>query len=174
MSTHTIRLICLSLSAALFGCRTDGDLYRHEVAEIAANHESELARFQQAQADFARRYPMPRQFEFQHDGTIIVEEAVLEGHPGREFLRVGFTYVNTTGHAIDEARLTLTMRDPETDLEWSEEMSLRLPLALHFTSDSSYTTRFEIPTRGIHLHPHWEWKIRARAVLHIGGSSPAG
>jgi hypothetical protein len=155
--------IALLIPAA---CSDEREFQRHELDEIALAHKTELAQFEAAQSAFAQRNPVPRRWDFPGEGTIIVDECSLEGFPEHEQLLLRFTYVNTTDHALDEARITLTLHDPDSGSRSSDELVLRLPLALGFSRDSSYTMSVHEPTHGIHLHPNWEWTITARAVVH--------
>ena len=161
-----VPLLLSIASIALAACTDDRDAKRRELDEIAASHQVELVQFEQAQAAFVRRNPMPRQLDFPGEGTILVDECSLEGFPEHEQLLLRFTYVNTTDHAIDEARITLTLWDQESGSKSSDELVLRLPLARGFSRDSSYTMSVHEPTHGIHLRPNWEWSITARAVVH--------
>jgi hypothetical protein len=151
----------------LAGCSGDRELQHSELAEIAQHHDTDLYEFREAQAEFARDNPMPKRLEFPGEGTLLLHECTLEGYPGHEELWLRYTYVNTTGRVLDAARITLTISDPETHAEWSEDTKLILPLGFRLGPDSSYTTYVHVPTSGMNLHPHWQWKIRAQAV---GGS----
>jgi hypothetical protein len=137
--------------------------------EIAADHDFDLREFQEAQAEFARRNPVPRRIDVPGQGTLLVHESSLEGYPGHVELWLRYSYVNTTGHTIDAANVTITMRDPTTREEWSASEHLALPITFRMTPDSSYTTYAHLPTRGIHLHPGWQWEICAEAIVHGDG-----
>lgn len=154
----------------LLACSGDRDHHRREIAEISERHDRELARFEEAKAEFARRNPVPAQLDFPGDGTILIHECEFQGYPGREEFRLLYTYVNTTGHVIDEARITLTLPGPDPDTQESREVRLKLPLGFRFNPDSSYTTHLQVPTHGSHLRPSWEWKIRPKAVIHNYGA----
>ena len=151
---------------ALAACSADRDGRKRELDEIAANHATELAQFEAAQAAFTHSNPMPLRIDFPGQGTIIVDECSLEGFPEHEQLLVRFTYVNTTDHALDEAHVALRLGDHDSGQKSTHDIVLKLPLALGFTRDSSYTMTVHEPTHGIHLHPHWEWSISARAVVY--------
>ena len=150
---------------ALLGCSHDRQARRAEVAELSARHQKELAWFESAQADFERRNPVPRQQDFEGDGTILVHECELRGWPGHEQFWLKYTWVNTTGRAVDEAHITITLLERESGAEQSEEMELSLPLLYRFGPDSSYTTNILVPLRGMPSPPDLDWSIRPRAVI---------
>lgn len=149
----------------LCGCSGDRRLQQSELAEISQHHQAELRQFETAQAEFARQNPMPKELDFPGEGMLLLHECTLEGYPGHEELWLRYTYVNTTGHVIDAARITLTLSDPATDTQWTEETNLELPLRFRLGPGSSYTTYMHVPTQGMHLSPQWQWKIRAEALI---------
>jgi hypothetical protein len=134
---------------------------RAELDATAARHASDLARLEREQAEFRMRNPMPRQMDLGPNGTILIHDCELQGSPGRESLLVRYTWVNTTGHAVDEARVELTLRDPSGGNERSSAANLNLPLGFRFSPDSSYTAFLEIPTGDIYLQPGWQWELTA-------------
>jgi hypothetical protein len=152
-------------SIVLLGCSQDRQVRRAEVAELSARHQKELAWFESAQADFKRRNPVPRQQDFEGDGTILVHECELRGWPGHEQFWLKYTWMNTTGRTVDEAHITITLRDQGSGAEQSEEMELSLPLLYRLGPDSSYTTNILVPIRGMHSPPALEWTIRPRGVI---------
>jgi len=166
------RALCLCvLGFAAAACSDARELERGEIDAIAHRHEHELDAFHRAQVEFAEHNPVPKELDLHRDGTILIHECALAGYPERGELRLQFTYVNTTGHTIDTARVTITLRDPESDTEWSQTMDLELPLGFRMTPQSSYTTHVEIPTREIEKHPGWTWRMRAEARVRVGAAS---
>lgn len=161
-----MRALCLSLvSLAAAGCSHSRELERGEIEAIAQRHDDELAAFHHEQLEFARRNPVPQQLDFPSDGTILIHECALAGYPGRAELRLQYTYVNTTGRTIDGAHVTIALRDPTRDVEWSQAMDLELPLSFRFSPGSSYTTHVELPTHDVQLQPGWTWRIRPEAFV---------
>jgi hypothetical protein len=148
----------------LTACSTDS-ARRAELEATAARHANDLARLEREQAEFAMRNPMPHQLDLGEDGTILIHDCELQGTPGRESLLVRYTWVNTTGHAVDEARVTLTLRGPSGADERSSAAKLNLPLRFRFSPDSSYTAFLEVPTDGLHLQPGWQWEMTADTSL---------
>lgn len=152
------------------GCDADAAIRRRELNEISTHHARELAAFQDAQAVFARDNPAPRRLDFADDGTILIHENALDGPPARAEVWLRYTWVNTTDHPIDEARVAITLHDPSGVVaDRGVEMPLKLPLMFRFTPDSSYTTSIGIPTEGLHLQPGWSWDIRPRATASAMG-----
>jgi hypothetical protein len=159
-------LVLLLLAAA---CAAGCDARRGEVDAASARHAAELAQLQRAQADLAARTPVPARLACGAAGTLVVHECALEGRPGREVLRVRFTWVNTTGHAVDAVRVRLVVRDPSSGDERAAASALCLPLRVPFGPDSSDTATLEVPTGGLHLRPGWTWDLSAART----GAAPA-
>jgi hypothetical protein len=162
----------LALATLSGGCASERDIRRREVAEISQLHAQELARFQEAQAAFARANPMPAQRDYPGHGTILLHEASLGGRPDRAELWLRYTYVNTTDHPIDEVLVAIAIHDPSDPArDHAEEMRLQLPLKFRFSPDSSYTTSLGIPTHGAHASKGWSWDIRPTAATSGAGPS---
>jgi hypothetical protein len=166
--SNTTPFACLCICVGLLttpGCSRDRDLERHELEEISAHHDLDVRTFQEARAEFARKNPVPRRIELPGQGTIVLFECTLEGYPGREELWVRYMYVNTTGHSIDAARITIRASDPETRAEWTDSTELVNPMLFRLGPDSTFTTYAHLPLRGMQLHPKWEWSISAQGVV---------
>jgi hypothetical protein len=68
----------------------------------------ELDRFKQVAN---RRGQVPQMQEFLGCGTIFVWNHSLDGGPGREFMRAGFSYKNTSDVSHDWVRIWMEARD---------------------------------------------------------------
>jgi len=146
------------------GCVDQAARNRQEVARIAEEHERYMREFELARAEFERENPMPVKVDLGERGTLLIQDAGLEGRPGTEHLWVRFSYVNTTGAPLDSASVTLTLYDRETGTEWSETMDLKLSFGLSFGVDSSYTDSFRTPVRGIYRRRDWDWSLDVEVV----------
>jgi len=133
-----------------------------DLEALRVAHEEDLARFAAAEEALARRTSLPMRFDYPGIGTVLVDECELIGRPGKAFLRLHFTWVNTTTTTFPLVQARLTLFDPATETEWSQTLDMRLPYRLSMGPDSSYTSWFEMPTRGVHLHEGWEWEIDLR------------
>lgn len=153
--------LCLPTLAA---CTSEAERRREEVNEIAAAHAQLVEANERAEEAFARENPVPQRRDFGADGTLILHELELNGAPGREGLRIRYTWVNTTGRTIDAAVLRFTLHDPETGAEWSEDRVLRLPFALQFGADSSFSDEIRLLTGGLHRKPGWSWDVSVRVL----------
>jgi len=153
----------LLASSCLSACATDNS-DREILERMAAEHALCVAQYEHARSELEARTPLPQEWDFGPEGTILVREVDLVGRPGDEILKVSYTYVNTTGRPVKTARVTLTFLEPETETEWSQEMDLTLPYRFKFTRDSSYSTWFEIPTNGAHTHEGWEWSLSVESL----------
>ena len=140
-----------------------------EIAAIDAQHAREKAALERAQADFNRRWRAPFTLEFPGAGTIQIGECALQGYDEHVELRLRYTYINTTGAPIRGVRITVDLVDPVTKNVTSFDSTLHFPPLIPFEIDSSYTTTVNLPTRGLHLTPGWEWRIRPELVERMGG-----
>lgn len=160
MRPHRRSTLCFFvLLLGLLACTSEEAERRDEVSRIAEAHARLMEANRLAEEDFARRNPVPERRDFGPEGTLILHELELGGAPGREGLHVRYTWMNTTGRTVEAALLRLTLRDPATGVEWSEDRVLRLPLALTFSPDSSYTDELRVLTGGMHRHAGWEWDV---------------
>lgn len=164
--THRASLPLLAL--ALAACAADPSGKKLELAAIDARHRSEKAGLEQAQEAFRRRWKAPLELEFPGEGTIEILECALQGYDEHVELRLLYSYVNTTGKPIDGVRITYELVDPISGQVREDETMLRFPPLIPFVPESSFTTNVNIPTRGLHLQPGWEWRIRPR--VHVRGT----
>jgi hypothetical protein len=163
--------LLVALSIAVLACQSGREQSRlEEVEEISAAHTKELARFEQAQAEFAGRNPTPRRLDFAGDGTVLVHESVLQGYPGREEFWLTYTWINTTGQAVEAVVIELVLRDPTSGIEQREEMELELPFSVRLGPDSTYTTFLHAPARGIVFGSDLDWSLRPRVVRRGSGA----
>jgi len=151
-------LLLISLPGAT-GCLAPTTQHEEEVKRLTEAHERYLRSFHLAQADFHRANPMPVKLDLADRGTVLLSECSLEGRPGTEHLWVRFTWVNTTGHGLESVAVTLTLLDEATGTEWSEKIDLKLPFGLGLGAESSYTTSFRTPLRGLYLKEDWSWSL---------------
>jgi hypothetical protein len=126
---------------------------------LASEHRAELLAFQAEQAAFSERTSVPDRLEFPGLGSLVVSEASLVGRPGKAFVRVRFTFVNTASTGFDGSRVSLRVRDPSTGASWSESLDMQVPIGLHPNKESSYTASLKTPTRGVEFEPGWSWEI---------------
>ena len=111
---------------------------------------------------------MPRDVDFPGLGRLVVRECRPLGWPGKAFLRVQFSYVNTTGHTVGTPRVTLTVLD-ETGERWSRtSLDLVVPFATEMTSNSTYSSWLDVRTEGIHREEGWDWRLE----LALAGDTP--
>jgi hypothetical protein len=149
---------------ALSACTSARSANQAEVERIAAAHEREVQETLVASRRFAVENPAPQSRDFEADGTLVLHELGLAGSTGRELLRVRYTWVNTTDETIELAVVQLSLRDPVSGNEWSEDRVLRLPLGLEFVPGSSYSDELRLFTGGVHRRPGWSWDIDVRVL----------
>ena len=156
-----LRTLTLTLLLACSACSVTPE-QRFDLEEVRAQYERDQAAFGRAQADLERRNPVPMRLDFEDAGSVFVDRVALVGHPGSAFLRVHFTWVNTSGEAFSVVDMRLTQRDTGADLEWSQTLEMRLPFKYSLGPDSTYTSWFEVPTHGVHLREGWDWELHVR------------
>ena len=163
MKPCTLALPVMALAPLLAtGCADDETLRHRETDAIAARHEAELRHYEQLRADFAQRNPCPRSLEFPGQGTVLVHECSLRGLPGHEEFWLKYTYLNSTGRAIESAHVVIKVRDVSGS-ERTESSDARLPLGLRLGPDSSYTTFTQIGLDGLTKIGELDWTIAVEA-----------
>lgn len=154
--------ILAGLALLLAGCTAKGLADRKVVAEIAEHHERDHSRFDDAKADFALRNPVPLEFDYGDEGTIVADEVALEGFPGREELWFRYTWINTTGRTVDAVHVTLQVFDTESGFEVGQEMRLSPPLLTAFGPGSTYSTFVRVVAGDAKLGGGLSWELRPR------------
>jgi hypothetical protein len=149
-----------SLFLAFTPARTNPRAEEHEMLlHLAAEHRSEPEAFQAEQAAFASRTSLPETREFPGLGTLNVNQAALVGRPGKAFVRVRFTFVNTSAIGFEGPRVSLRVRDPSSGESWSESLEMQAPVGIHPNKESSYSAALKTPTRGVEFEAGWGWEI---------------
>ncbi len=154
---RAVLILCL-FSSCVFNASPEAP----NLAWVEAQHNRDLRTFERAQAELEARYPVPMELDFQDAGAIWIDEIALTGRPGKAFLRLHFTWLNTSTKSYPEVDARLTLTDPATGTEWSETLAMRLPYKYHLTPGSSYTSWFETPIHGLYLHKGWQWRLEVR------------
>ncbi|MBK7875240.1 MAG: hypothetical protein IPJ77_05750 [Planctomycetes bacterium] len=164
MMKPTLTLL-LPVGLLLAACASDASQKKLALAEIEARHATERSRLQDAQDAFARRWKAPFELEFPGEGTVQVHECALHGYEDHVEVFLDYSYVNTTGKPIDGVRIEIDLVDPRTGAARTEETRLTFPPLIPFLPESSFTTVAHVPTRGLHLVPGWEWRIRPQRIV---------
>ena len=89
MSRPHLGILMLALGC-LTACATD-DGERAQLERMAAEHERCVAEFKRARAELSRNTPLPQEWDFGKNGTILVRSVDLAGRPGKRR--------STRGHA---------------------------------------------------------------------------
>jgi hypothetical protein len=134
-----------------------------DLSLVAARHEADLARLRASKRELAAT-DLPSRLEFGELGSVRLNEVRLGGYPGRVFLRVHYTYENTSKETVEAVHLALVVRDLEAEVEWGEEAELRFPFLLPMHPESTYTSYFEVPLENLYRGSSWEFELRLRAL----------
>ena len=161
MRSSSSRLALLLSFSALAAC-APLQPERVRVAEaIDARHQRELRAFEAEKARIERSDDDLRVFELGSDGVLVVQDVELIGWPSAAYLRVEYTYVNTSDSARKAPAVTLTVVDPATGEDsWVTEEGV-LPLGLRLQPESTYSSWIEVPTHGLHQRDGWTWELSA-------------
>ena len=152
-------ILCLAL-ATLSACHhPEAARHRERIDAIAARHDAELEAFELEKAAFARRTPIPQERDVPGMGKLVVRECRLLGWPGKVYLRVQFTYVNTTGATVDTPRVTLSVESPDGVDFSRSSIDLVVPFATELTKNSTYSSWLDVDTEGIHRLDDWVWRL---------------
>lgn len=149
-------LLCLGACSAprLRSARVS---FEEVLLDRQARHYRELRR-QQREISWAN--PGPRIEHFPGYGSIMIDKWYLEGFPGEEYVRVRFTYENSTDQEFRRVRVWVNVHDDEGMAVSSEWLDLIL---LFGWPGNTYTDEIRVPTRGIHMKPGWHWRIGCMA-----------
>ncbi|MHC4078252.1 MAG: hypothetical protein ACYST0_07395 [Planctomycetota bacterium] len=116
----------------------------------------------------------PRIEELGKNGSMVIWRWSLDGGPGWEYIKMRFTYRNTTDRTFDYVRVWLEVRDADGKLVDAHEKMLSHPLGISFTPGNTYTDTFRVLLRGAHRKSDsWSWKVGAELfdvrVVGVGG-----
>ncbi len=107
----------------------------------------------------------PRIQELGTNGSMIIWKWSLDGGPGWEYIKMRFTYRNTTDRTFDYVRVWLEVRDADGRLVDSHEKMLSHPLGISFTPGNTFTDTFRVLLRGAHRKSKsWYWKVGAKTM----------
>jgi len=107
----------------------------------------------------------PRVFEVPGHGVVQVREWHLEGGPGWEYIRARFTYQNTTGKPIDEARITLIVENGDGSRATAGRLRLTHPLGRKLAPGMMFVDEIKTDTLGVHNDSAgWRWTVDVEAV----------
>ena len=95
-------------------------------------------------------------------GRIIVRDWRLLGAPGKEYLRLFFTYENTTPQQLKEARVWASVRDAAGKIRSTEWLDLYIPW-YEFAPGNTWTGELRVATHGAHALEGWTWEVGAAA-----------
>ena len=154
-----LRILLALLAIPLITACAGPEKVKFDLEEATARWERDVANFERAQAWVERTWPVPQRLDFDEGGSVFIDRIALVGRAGKANLRLHFTWVNTAGKSYPVVDVKLTLRDLESDHEWSDSLEMRLPFKHQLTPNSSYTSWFDTPTHGLYLKENWEWEL---------------
>lgn len=95
-------------------------------------------------------------------GRIIVRDWRLLGAPGREYVRLFFTYENSSTEHIGEARVWANVRDGNGRVRASAWINVFIPW-FEFAPGNTWTGELRVATNGAHFDKGWRWEVGAAA-----------
>ncbi|MCA8958393.1 MAG: hypothetical protein KDC87_20110 [Planctomycetes bacterium] len=117
-----------------------------------------------AKAEMALHRQDPQMQEFKGCGTMFVWSHSLEGGPGWEYLRISYTYKNTSEQKHDWIRVWCEVLDPAGRIVNRGEDLLIEPMGYAHAPGDVWSDVIKVPTRGAHLQKGWSWRIGCRPV----------
>lgn len=93
-------------------------------------------------------------------GKIIVRDWRLLGKPGSEYVRLFFTYENSTREHVEEARVWVNVRDADGEIRSSAWIDIYIPW-FEFSPGNTWTGELRVATKGAHLQKGWRWEVGA-------------
>ena len=108
---------------------------------------------------------VPRIKELGNNGSMVIWKWSMGGGPGWEYIKMRFTYRNTTDRTFDYVKVWLEVRDADGKLVDAHEKMLSHPLGISFTPGNTYTDTFRVPLRGAHRNSSsWSWEVGAKTL----------
>lgn len=156
--TPVLSVLALTLSLAPACIAVDAENLRAAEA-IDARYRSERRAFE-AEQNRLRRSPEREQVvDLGATGMLHIRDVELIGWPSAAYLRVEYTYLNTTGAERSAPNVRLVLEDPTTGEDsWVEEQGV-LPLGFRLGVDSTYSSWIEAPTHGLQEREGWTWRL---------------
>ena len=106
----------------------------------------------------------PQMQEFKGCGTMFVWQHALSGGPGWEYLRVAYSFKNTTETKHDWVRVWVEVLDPDGRVVNRTEELLIHPFGYAITPNDTWSNVLKVPTRGVHKRKGWTWRVGCEPV----------
>lgn len=152
-----LTLLLLSLVAA---CQSPSTIERP-----GAEHEAELARLREIQADFRGKFVGTHTFDYEGHGRVTVREITLDGFPGNEYVRCRFEYQNRTDKPVVQTWVSLDVLDAKGRIVATQSAHLLVPIPIPIARGRHVSDELRTPTYGAHLQEGWSWRIRCVSEL---------
>lgn len=163
VQNRIVVLLACVLTAGLASCRFTPNIQPSQAWDnMAREHDQSWDRLRKIQRGLEWDNFGDRITEVPGVGRIIVRDWRLLGTPGREYLRLFFTYENATKQDIKETRVWVNVRDKEGRLRGSSWLDLYLPW-YEFAPGNTWTGEIRVATGGAHYEKGWRWEVGARA-----------
>lgn len=130
-----------------------------ELALVKARYEADALTYRSEQARIAGATEFPVAFPFDGEGTLIVHRVELLGGPERAYVRVRFTYLNSTGRSVPIPTVHLRLHDRGGEIVQSASLELQRPLGSTFAHDNAYTGWIDADARGLFRSRTWTWSM---------------
>jgi hypothetical protein len=141
-----------------------------EQERLQSEHDQYMQVQRRLQREMAWQNTGPRHYEFPGHGTVVVRSWELCGLPGQEYLLLWYTYDNTTSEELQQARVTVTVRDPEGRPVGQQWADITMPY-FPFWPGNTYTDELRIPVHGVHRQQGWSWAVDCFARLRAEPSA---
>jgi hypothetical protein len=143
----------------VFGCATS----QEPMPASVAARERAWQELDRVKAELWERNFEPVEFDLAGEGHVRVRQWFLEGGPGWEYVRARFTWQNTTGRPIDEAIVTLVVRNHDGTRQTAGKVRLVHPWGLTLNPGTFFAQEVRTQTHGIHWDPQgWTWEIQVK------------
>lgn len=133
-----------------------------EVRAAGADQERAWAKLEQQKAAVRWNDHEEHTWSFPGAGEITVRDWALEGGLDWEYVRVDFTYRNTTHLPMEHVDIVLRVLTADGQPVTASRVTLRHPLGMPLRPGNYFSDRITVPTRGAHRSPQgWHWDIEA-------------
>jgi hypothetical protein len=165
----------LAVSAILSSGCAETTRFRHaeEIDPIAMR---EFQRLEARKAVYWRDGFREREFDFGKDGQVQVSRWELQGVPGETYVKVDFTWVNTSTDPIRHAFVTLYVLDEDGVVQGASQVRLYNPAGYDLYPENTVTSYLRAETGAVDLaKDRWSWGVMAEAEVskYPTGAPPA-
>lgn len=161
---HTLRIIIVPflLAVGAGSCASGPNAAERERAalqQLVRDRASDVALYEAEQRRLVDEAFCPTALYFKGVGSMIVHSIALLGGPNNAYVKVRFTYVNTTEITQPVPRVELSLINDSNQLVRQSSMELSRPLGGRVTPDTAHTASIDVDVEDLYRSPGWTWAL---------------